>query len=200
MKITSVYNWRRDHFFPYTFILCSSIPVFPSHGGLWVWFTAHSPLSVPSSSPFLLALCEHHTSQQGVNFQWTLLGAPPQCFVQGFGVSCLSLPLFHASVGMEMFGDRVGSGLWAWCCSPLAAGCLTHRLCLPHAPVPGVARNAPGNTAQTARPKSALPEISLQSQALLRPRAGECRQRRGRCKSASQRALIKCGWRQRSVT
>lgn len=105
--------------------------------------------------------------------------------MQDFGVSCLSLPLFHASVGMEMFGDRVRSGLWARCCGPLTAWCITHQQCLPHAPVPCVARNALGSAAETARPKSTLPEISLQSQALLRPRAGECQQHQGCCKSAS---------------
>lgn len=95
--------------------------------------------------------------------------------MQGFGVSCLSLPLFHASVGMEMFGDSVRSGLWAWCTA--------QQQCLPHAPVPCTARNAQGSAAETV-PKSALPEIFLQSQALLHLRVGECRHHRC-CKSAS---------------
>lgn len=76
-----------------------------------------------------------------------LLGASPKCFVQGFGVSCLSLPLFHASVGMEMFGDRVGGGcrlgvqppdgqcLPAW---HAMLGGVRHGQCVPNPPCQGV--------------------------------------------------------------
>lgn len=80
------------------------------------------------------------------------------------------------------------SGEWAvgLVLQPLTAWCITHQQCLSHAPVPCVARNAPGSAAETACPKSTLPEICLQSQALLHPRAGECRQRQGRCISASR--------------
>lgn len=104
--------------------------------------------------------------------------------MQGFGVSCLSLPLFHASVGMEMFGDSgervVGLVLQPpdrWVHHPPTAP--------PHAPVPCVTRNAQGSAAETARPKSALPEISLQSQVLLHLRVGQPQQHRGCCKNAS---------------
>lgn len=88
--------------------------------------------------------------------------------------------------------------LWVWKCleTEWGAGCglgaaapdrWVHRppTVLPHAPVPCVTRNARGSAADTAHPKSALPEISLQSQVLLHLRVGELQQHRGRCKSAS---------------
>lgn len=77
----------------------------------------------------------------------------------------------------------VGCGLGA-----AAPDRLVHRppTALPHAPVPCVSRNAQGNAAETACSKSALLEISLQSQALLHPRAGERQLHQGRSKSASR--------------
>lgn len=68
---------------------------------------------------------------------------------------------------------------------PLTAWCIAHQQCLPHAPVPCMSRNAQGSVAETACSKSALLEISLQSQALLHPRAGERQLHQGHSKSAS---------------
>lgn len=118
--------------------------------------------------------------------------------------SCLSLPLFHASVGMEMIGDRVGSGRRARCCSPVTARCITHRQHLPHGPLLFMARNAPGSAAEAApAPAQIRPSRNFSPNPSPPPSQGggtPVGDSVGVTVKVPADTVIKCGQWQRSVT